>query len=538
MASPAFAAAGAGLAAAVVVTRSSDDKLTAYAAGAAAVAGALSGYAFWQCLSSDGASRALRALDNNLGKEVERHVMKICAGEPSLALRLAARASRDSKDGGLDELQRVCKQKRVAAVVATRAVKLLSRDLPQEDRDLRSLEDALALATLVQTLPVLKEDPSKTQLPRLWKKMSPQAQMAAISVDYADLCGSGATGAAAFCSLLEVIAAGGVTGEGEMPNLPKLTLQTLQSSWKASAASGFDEEFCKIIAQEHPDLEEVLASPLLKGTKIINVIGFLVQLLEGGHVNKFQRICRALAVTSHMAGFRLLHLARVKHALVETMSRRETVNQKEVNRAWNAFFYTFGSVATPCLVTKDRLEEIVAATASALPTPGGGPHGAIAAAHGTALLHMCLRISISTGGTITEELLATLQGYSSSFLQCARDDAKVYCGFLAAVYASSSEDDPERLRWLKRATEVPISVAELALKTGTACLHCKRACKQSLKGDWIAGAKMLKTALEISMKNVAINLRSLGANRYSEIGQRLAKLREFEPPWDDLLDFL
>ena len=30
-----------------------------------------------------------------------------------------------------------------------------------------------------------------------------------------------------------------------------------------------------------------------------------------------------------------------------------------------------------------------AATASALPTPGGGPHGAIAAAHGTALLHMC-----------------------------------------------------------------------------------------------------------------------------------------------------
>lgn len=35
--------------------------------------------------------------------------------------------------------------------------------------------------------------------------------------------------------------------------------------------------------------------------------------------------------------------------------------RKEVNRAWNAFFYTFGSVATPCLVTKDRLEEIVVA---------------------------------------------------------------------------------------------------------------------------------------------------------------------------------
>ena len=32
--------------------------------------------------------------------------------------------------------------------------------------------------------------------------------------------------------------------------------------------------------------------------------------------------------------------------------------------------------------------------------------------------------------------------------------------------STSLQDDPERLRWLKRAAEVPISVAELALKTG------------------------------------------------------------------------
>ena len=30
---------------------------------------------------------------------------------------------------------------------------------------------------------------------------------------------------------------------------------------------------------------------------------------------------------------------------------------------------------------------------------------------------------------------------------------------------------------------------------------------RSLKGDWIAGAKLLRTALEISLKNVSINLR-------------------------------
>ena len=30
----------------------------------------------------------------------------------------------------------------------------------------------------------------------------------------------------------------------------------------------------------------------------------------------------------------------------------------------------------------------------------------------------------------------------------------------------------------------------------------------------------------------------LGTNRSSEISDRLAKLREFEPPWEDLLDMM
>ena len=30
----------------------------------------------------------------------------------------------------------------------------------------------------------------------------------------------------------------------------------------------------------------------------------------------------------------------------------------------------------------------------------------------------------------------------------------------------------------------------------------------------------------------------LGTNRFSEISERLAKLREYEPPWEDLLDML
>lgn len=536
MASPAFAAAGAGVA--VILAR--DEKLGTVATGAAAAAGALSGYALWQYLSSDGAGRALRTFDGILGREVEQRVMDLCGGEASLSLRLAARACSDDEDGGVEHLRRICKKKGVSSAVGTRAVKLLSRDLPEEDRDLQTLEDALALATFSQKLQILNEEDPKTQLPRLWKKMSQKARMSALSLDYAAL-GGGMSGAAALCALLEVIAAGSAA-TGEVPNLPDLIVKTLQSSWKeAVAKNDFDAEFCNIIVKEHPELKELLESSLLRGHNIINIIGYLVELLQGKRIHHFQRIAHALAVAGHMAGLRLLHLARVKHALVDIMTKvaeQQGSNSKAVNRAWHAFFYAFGAVAAPYLVTEDRLEEIAAATASALPTPGGGPHAAIASVHGTALLEMCLRISNPKGDAIPADLLPKLRDNSRKLIQCARDDANVYCGFLAAVYATTSEDDLERLRWLKKATEVPVSVAELALKTGTAGLHSKRVVKQSLKGDWIAGAKLLRTGLEISLKNVSINLRSLGTNRYSEISDRLAKLREFEPPWEDLLDMM
>ena len=77
-------------------------------------------------------------------------------------------------------------------------------------------------------------------------------------------------------------------------------------------------------------------------------------------------------------------------------------------------------------------------------------------------------------------------------IDCVRSDANAYCGYLAASYGSNSgEEDPETMRWLQRAVDVPISVAELALDTGligsfstmtcagTACLHYKKLIKLS-----------------------------------------------------------
>lgn len=448
-----------------------------------------------------------------------------------MALRLAARASERKQAEDLETLRRVCKMCGVPAAVAKRAEKLLSRELPEEDRDQQSLEDATALVTLLTQLPQLGEEPSKTALPSCWRRMSPQAKRVALGWEY-----SGET----WCALLQVIAA----AEGRLlhstecvPSLLDLTVKKLQSSFDQVRWQEFNSKFCSLLLQEHPDFQDLLASPAFQGSALLDIIGFILQLLRSKDFRMFDRVMRALAATAHIAGVRLFHLAAVKDALVTAISElREPVEGLDVSRIWNSFFYTCAAVVAPILVTEDRLEEFVAATASALPTPGGGPHAALAAVHGTALMRMCIKISISNGAAIPDDMLLQLEGNSQGLIQCARDDANAYCGYLAAIYASLAEDDPERLRWLKRACEVPISVAEFALKTGTACLHWKRHIKQTLRGDWIAGGKLLRTGLEISLKNVSTNLRSLGTNRFKEISERLAQLREYEPPWEDLLD--
>jgi len=66
--------------------------------------------------------------------------------------------------------------------------------------------------------------------------------------------------------------------------------------------------------------------------------------------------------------------------------------------------------------------------------------------------------------------------------------------------------------------------------------------KRSLQPEWVAGVKLLRTATEISLRIVTLNLQS-GANGAKIAGgvecleKRFAKLRDTEPPWEDLCDF-
>lgn len=88
-----------------------------------------------------------------------------------------------------------------------------------------------------------------------------------------------------------------------------------------------------------------------------------------------------------------------------------------------------------------------------------------------------------------------------------------------------------------RAIEVPLNVAEISAGIAVACLPYRRQVKRSLQPDWIAGAKLLRTATEISMRLAQINLQASGT-RGSGDGheKRFAKLRDADPPWEDLCD--
>ena len=58
-------------------------------------------------------------------------------------------------------------------------------------------------------------------------------------------------------------------------------------------------------------------------------------------------------------------------------------------------------MVAPHLVAEDPVADVVAATATPLPTPGAGPHAAMAAANGAALMEMC---AVAWGGVGDEAL--------------------------------------------------------------------------------------------------------------------------------------
>jgi len=242
------------------------------------------------------------------------------------------------------------------------------------------------------------------------------------------------------------------------------------------------------------------------------------------------------------------HLAAVKRAFVRTITAHAPSHeQKRVNRAWEAFFYALAAVIAPHLVLEDGTFELSAAFASAMPTPGGGSQANVCAAHGVALLEMSLGIASAHSQhgdePMPDAVLQRLREARGWLVDAVRDDVSVYCGLLATVYGRPGQKDgpeseaAERRRWLRKATEVPLRVAEVSLGAAIACVPYSRAVRKSLRSDWIAGAEMLQAALAVSMRNAEINVKDLARDlAVPELDARLQRLRDTESPWRVLCD--
>lgn len=579
--------------AAAAAVASSEARPRAAAVAAAGAAGGLSGFLLWRAWwgRRKPLEYAIRAIDavhktqpqrpeDSLSElqyclEVEQWVFTLRGGRDfvSPALRLAARSQHlerqviprtqfpDGRQGYLtwratvkrrqkERLESVLRFTDVEWDVVKRAASLIAKDPPlADDPEMQTLEDATCLTFLGNDLAMFEKGKDDAKLvdifQKTWKKMSRPAHTLAIGLEYSPRCLG--------CLLEAIAAAEGLECNLEpmvSPRLPSGAVEVLRSSWQNVPEGTFGSEFLRRLFAEDSNLQEVFGFPVARAENITKAVQVLLNQLEFELVPRMERIVHATAALSWKFGkLRMCHMAPIKRALVRTVVAVAPPKEKaNVNRAWEAFFYTIAAVAAPHLVLADNIQGFANATAATLPTPGGGPHAGAVAAHGIALLEMSLGItSLSQGSNSTpNEVVVKLQEARGWLINLVRDDVNAYSGLLASVYARGlggaaegegtlSGTEAEYRGWIRRATEVPLRVAEVSTGAAIACLPFKREIKKSLQGDWIAGVKLLRTAVEISRKNVQINLQDAGRVAL-DIEARVARLRDAEPPWEDLCD--
>lgn len=513
-------------------------------------------------------------------RQVEEWVFKLL-NEPkelsSPALRLAARSQhlrRHAQEGRLEDF--FCASG-IEPSVASRAARLVAKDdlLLARDREMQTLEDAVCLVGLgrssssgVETnmlgpVSPADENQTKDRIRKLWRRMSPYAQATAASFTFSPHVLGCFLQAIATEEGLEVTMSPMVA-----PRLPSAVVALLRESWKLVPKEKFGKDFFQRLYTEDPRLKEVFDYPIARPENVPKVVEMLLDLLDTEQVPRLERIAHAMAALGMKFGrLRTKHFGAIKRALSQSVyACAKAGEKKKCNQAWEALFYSLFAVVGPCLLMGDSPVEIAASTSAALPTPGGGTHAGMIAANGTALLEKCLGITaISQNGTAApDEVVAKLREAKEWLLQAVKDEMHAHCGLMccviahvtvakaaptAASSASNSAaggprpplaqwEEAERRLWQNRAIEVPLKVAEYCTGVASVCLGARRHLKKSLYPDWLAGAKLLRTATEISLRAAQLNLHESRSRTQVSDGleKRFAKLRDAEPPWEDLCD--
>mmetsp|Transcript_18314 Transcript_18314/g.42768 ORF Transcript_18314/g.42768 Transcript_18314/m.42768 type:complete len:475 (-) Transcript_18314:59-1483(-) len=435
-----------------------------------------------------------------------------------------------------------------------------AKDLETSGFDERRLSDASCLTALQhsKTFEMEQDDALLiAQLRGLWAQMSLEAKEAASALAF--------TPRVMGC-LLEVAASEiesnvAVSTFGTpAPRLPKSAVKSLRDSWSSIDKELFVNTFLERLRSDSSAaaLSNMLASPAAIPANWLKFLELILKLLDTDSMPRLERIMQAaLLLARKYWHLEMGHLAAFKSALIKAVATQQDAKDKRrIGRLWEALCYTLLAPSAPQLAMMSNISELARATAAPLPTPGGGPQAAAIAAQGVALLEMGLTMTAQTAPASAShdsaksiEVVRKLAEARGWLLECVRDDVNAYCGLLATVFAKPPRsaleesvesmtqheaEEAERRRWLRRATEVPLRVAEVATGCASACVDCT-SIKESLKGDWLAGVHILRTAVQVSVKNVEINAEHLNDKFGSDVQSRLARVADMEAMWEALL---
>jgi formiminotetrahydrofolate cyclodeaminase len=170
--------------------------------------------------------------------------------------------------------------------------------------------------------------------------------------------------------------------------------------------------------------------------------------------------------------------------------------------------------------------QLLARTASADPTPGGGAIAAIVGAFGVGLVRMAVRVTLraadETASTRLQQVDVRADKLQSLFMRAADDDVNAFDTLMDA-YRMSRESDAELAARdaaissaTLRATRVPLVLARAAADGIALADAARPLVKDSITSDVLAGRDLLRGAGLAALRTADINLPALEASGQPE----------------------
>ena len=171
--------------------------------------------------------------------------------------------------------------------------------------------------------------------------------------------------------------------------------------------------------------------------------------------------------------------------------------------------------------------------ASNAPAPGGGSVAALSGALGAALVSMVCNLTLGKKAYADvqddiKDLLAQSEALRQQLTDLLEEDVKAYTGYSKAAKMPRATDEEKAARAtamqaaLKVATDVPLSIAETAVKVMDLCMTAAQKGSKWAVSDAGVAVLMAEAALRSAALNVLINLGTLRDQEF--VANRRAKL--------------